>query len=120
MMSTFEPVPSSSSGFTTMREASANSTTPSRFATTVTPESRATTASMPVPISGACVRINGTAWRCMFEPIRARFASSFSRNGINEAATDTNWFGDTSIMSTASGVRITNSPDCRDCTVLRT
>ena len=103
MMSTFEPVPSSSSGLTTMRAASTDSTTPSRLATTVTPESRATTASMPVPTSGASVRSSGTAWRCMFEPISARFASSFSRNGISDAATDTSWFGDTSIISTSSG-----------------
>jgi hypothetical protein len=35
----------------------------------------------------------------MFEPISARLASSFSRNGISEAATDTSCFGDTSIRS---------------------
>ena len=100
-----------------MREASTDSTTPSRLATTVTPESRATTASMPVPMSGASVRISGTACRCMFEPISARLASSFSRNGISEAATDTSWFGDTSIMSTSEAGTTTNSPACRDCTV---
>ena len=76
---------------------------PSRFATTVTPESRATTNSMPVPTSGASVRTSGTAWRIMFEPMSARFASSFSRKGISDAATETSWFGDTSIMSTSSG-----------------
>ena len=38
----------------------------------------------------------------MFEPISARFASSFSRNGISDAATETSWFGDTSIMSISS------------------
>ena len=88
------------SALTTMRAASTDSTTPSRLATTVTPESRATMASMPVPTSGASVRRSGTAWRCMFEPIRARLASSFSRKGISEAATETSWFGDTSIRST--------------------
>jgi len=31
--------------------------------------------------SGASPRMSGTAWRCMFEPINARLASSFSRNG---------------------------------------
>jgi hypothetical protein len=36
----------------------------------------------------------------MFEPISARLASSFSRNGISEAATDTSCLGDTSIRST--------------------
>ena len=47
---------------------------------------------------------SGTAWRCMFEPMSARFASSCSRNGISDAATDTSWFGDTSISLTSSGV----------------
>ena len=41
--------------------------------------------------------MSGTAWRCMLEPMSARLASSFSRNGISDAATDTSWFGDTSI-----------------------
>ena len=44
--------------------------------------------SMPVPTSGASGTSSGTAWRCMFEPIRARLASSCSRNGISDAATD--------------------------------
>ena len=47
------------------------------------PESRATTCSMPVPTSGASGCSSGTA-ACMFEPMRARLASSFSRNGISE------------------------------------
>ena len=42
-------------GRTTMRAASTDSTTPSRLATSVTPESRATMPSMPVPMSGAAV-----------------------------------------------------------------
>ena len=91
-------------GRTTMRAASTDSTTPSRLATTVTPESRATMPSMPVPMSGAAVRMSGTAWRCMFEPMSARLASSFSRNGISDAATETSWFGDTSIRLTSSGL----------------
>jgi len=33
----------------------------------------------------------------MFEPINALFASSFSKNGIKEAATETSCFGETSI-----------------------
>jgi hypothetical protein len=49
----------------------------------------------------------------MFEPISARFASSFSRNGISDAATDTSWFGDTSISVTSSGFAMTNSVLCR-------
>ena len=38
----------------------------------------------------------------MFEPIRARLASSFSRNGISAAATETTCLGETSIRSTWS------------------
>ena len=79
-----------------MRLASTWSTTPVRRAAMAAPESRATTASMPVPTSGALVRTSGTAWRCMFEPISARLASSFSRNGMSAAATETSCFGDTS------------------------
>ena len=82
---------------TTIREASTESTTPPRRATTVTPESMATGRSMPVPTSGVSARSVGTAWRCMFEPISARLASSCSRNGISDAATDTICFGDTSM-----------------------
>ena len=58
---------------------------------------------MPVPTSGACVRTSGTAWRCMFAPMSARFASSCSRNGTSAAATDTIWFGATSISWTMLG-----------------
>jgi hypothetical protein len=82
---------------TTMREASTESTTPPRLATTVTPESMATGRSMPVPTSGVSERRVGTAWRCMFEPMSARFASSCSRKGMSEAATDTICFGLTSM-----------------------
>ena len=53
--------------------------------------------SMPVPTSGASARSSGTAWRCMFEPMSARLASSFSRNGISAAATETSCFGETSM-----------------------
>ena len=45
---------------------------------------------------------SGTAWRCMLEPISARLASSFSRNGMSAAATETSCFGDTSMRSTLS------------------
>ena len=55
---------------------------------------------MPVPTSGASERTSGTAWRCMFEPISARLASSFSRNGISAAATETSCLGETSMKST--------------------
>ena len=52
------------------------------------PESRATWVSRPVPTKGRSGRNRGTAWRCMFEPIRARLASSCSRKGIKEVATE--------------------------------
>ncbi len=90
-------VVSSSFTRTTMRDASTESTWPPRLATTVTPESMATGRSMPVPTSGVSERSVGTAWRCMFEPMSARLASSCSRNGMSEAATDTICFGDTSM-----------------------
>ena len=73
-------------------------------------ESRATVSSMPVPTNGASALTSGTAWRCMFEPISARLASSFSRNGISEAATETSCLGLTSISVTWSRGAITNSP----------
>ncbi len=46
---------------TTIRVASTWSTTPERLAAIAAPKSRATTASMPVPTSGASARISGTA-----------------------------------------------------------
>ena len=65
---------------------------------------------MPVPTSGGSVLRSGTAWRCMFEPISARLASSCSRNGISAVATDQIWFGDTSISSTSLGELSESSP----------
>src|SRR5208282_3043621 len=56
---------------TTIRSASTLSTIPSRLPTTVTPESRPTVPSRPVPTRGASGFSRGTAWRCMFEPISA-------------------------------------------------
>ena len=100
---------SSSLTRTTMRDASTESTVPPRRATTVTPESTATARSMPVPTSGVSVRSVGTAWRCMFEPISARFASSCSRNGISDAATETICFGDTSMYWICSAGSSANS-----------
>ena len=52
----------------------------------------------------------------MFEPINARFASSCSRNGISEAATDTICDGATSMYWMRSGVTISVSPASRDDT----
>ena len=65
--------------------------------------------SMPVPISGGSGFSSGTAWRCMFEPIRARLASSCSRNGISAVATDQIWVGETSIRSTSFGAAVAYS-----------
>ena len=76
---------------------STESTTPALFATIQTPESLATCLSKPVPTRGFCGIKVGTACRIIFEPIKALFASLFSRNGIKEAATDNTCFGETSI-----------------------
>ena len=92
-----------------IRSASTTSTTPPRLQRTTAPLSRATVPSRPVPTIGASERTSGTAWRCMFEPIRARFASSCSRNGMSEAATDTICIGDTSMYSTSAGPFSVNS-----------
>jgi len=70
----------------------------------VAPESKATSFSIPVPTKGDSGLIKGTAWRIILEPIKALLASSFSKKGINEAATDTNCFGDTSTYSMDSGL----------------
>ena len=72
-------------------------TTPSSRASSTTPESQAALYSMPVPTMGASGFSSGTAWRCMFEPIRARLASSFSRKGIMPVATEISCRGLTSI-----------------------
>ena len=101
---------------TTIRVASTWSTTPVRRAAIAAPESRATIGSMPVPTSGASERTSGTACRCMLEPISARLASSFSRNGMSAAATETSCFGDTSMRSTFSRGISDTSPACRQMT----
>ena len=67
---------------------------------------------MPVPTSGASAFSSGTAWRCMFEPISARLASSCSRNGIIAVATDQICSGETSIRSTSLGPTVTYWPAC--------
>ena len=88
---------SSSFTRTMTRAASTDSIIPPRNATTQTPESLATFRSIPVPTSGFSVLSVGTACLCMFEPMRARLASSCSRKGINAAATETICCGATSI-----------------------
>ncbi len=52
---------------------------------------------MPVPTKGDSGFNNGTACLIMLDPIKALLASSFSKKGINEAATDTSCLGDTSM-----------------------
>ena len=76
-----------------MRSESTESTMPLRLARITAPESRAVTPSMPVPTSGASATSSGTIWRCMLAPISARLASSCSRNGTSDAATETSCFG---------------------------
>ena len=80
-----------------MTSADTSLTTPAFSATTTSPASTAARYSMPVPTSGASLRISGTAWRCMLAPMSARLASSCSRNGISAVATDTIWRGETSM-----------------------
>jgi len=70
---------------------------PEFLATTTAPESLAALYSTPVPITGASLLTRGTAWRCMFAPIRARLASSFSKKGIIAVAIETTCFGDISM-----------------------
>ena len=92
--------------------ASTKSIVPACSASTTSPVSSAARRSMPVPTSGASVLSSGTAWRCMFEPISARLASSCSRNGIIAVATDQICSGETSIRSTSSGATYTYWPAC--------
>ena len=78
------------------------STVPFLLATIVTPESNATSDSMPVPTKGDSGFNKGTACRIILDPIKALLASSFSKKGIKAAATETNCFGETSINSILS------------------
>ena len=66
--------------------------------------------SIPVPTNGARACSSGTPCRCMFDPINARLASSCSRKGMRDAATETSCFGDTSMNSTLSRGARMNSP----------
>ena len=78
----------SSVALTTILFPSILSTTPFRFSNYSNTESKATSPSIPVPTKGDSGLSNGTACLIMFDPIKALFASSFSKNGIKEAATD--------------------------------
>ena len=97
-----------------MREESTCVTIPERFAVIAAFESLATTASIPVPTSGASTFNKGTPCFCMLDPIKARLASSFSKKGMSDAATETTCFGETSIISISSGFACKTSPARRD------
>ncbi|EXI74154.1 MAG: hypothetical protein AW07_02292 [Candidatus Accumulibacter sp. SK-11] len=71
---------------------------------------------MPVPTSGFSGRRHGTACRCMLAPMSARLASSCSRKGISEAATETIWLGATSMYCTRAGSARMVSPFSRQVT----
>src|SRR3990170_736102 len=119
MSAPYLPPVSGSSGRMTIRRASTDSTFPLRPASTAAPESRATTDSIPVPTKGGSVRSSGTACRCMLDPMSARLASSCSRNGMSDAATETSWFGETSMRVTSEERTIANSPSFRAITTSR-
>ena len=99
------PLPS-----TTIWVASSSTTSPGPRQTITSPESTAARYSRPVPTSGACGIISGTACRCMFAPISARLASLCSRNGIIAVATETICAGETSMNWISFGSAITASP----------
>ena len=98
----------------TIRRPSTKSTTPGPSATICVRESRTKAPSKPVPTIGACGLMIGTAWRIMLDPIKARLASSCSRNGIKEAAIEAIWLGATSIRLTFSISSTGKSPSLRD------
>jgi hypothetical protein len=108
-MSTWLPVAERPSAFTTMRVASTDSTTPSRLATTQTPESRATS-------------LHARARRAA-RPSEQRHGLALHvrthegavgvvvlEEGNERRGHDTSWFGETSISVTSRPASITNSP----------
>jgi hypothetical protein len=80
----------------TIFSAETYSTDPDVRALITAPSREPSSRSIPVPTSGASQLINGTACRCIFDPIKARLASSCSRNGINAVGTEKICFGDAS------------------------
>ena len=98
---------------TVIARPSTSVTTPFPSAMITWEESRAALSSWPVPTSGASVSTGGTACLCMFEAIRALFASLCSRNGTRDAETLIVWFGDMSIKSTSSRSHIPATPFTR-------
>ena len=93
-----------------MRSASTNWTVPERCARTTIPEFWATGFSMPVATIGGSGFSSGTAWRCMLEPMSARFASLCSRNGMRLALTPSICFGEMSMYSSFLVSTSMNSP----------
>jgi len=58
---------------------------------------------------GLWVNNKGTDWRCMFDPIKALFASSCSKKGIKDAAAETIWTFEIKIKSTSNGLTVKKS-----------
>ena len=98
---------------TSTRSASTYVTVPGRSARTTMPLLLATDFSSPVATHGGSAFSSGTACRCMLLPIRARFASSCSRNGISAALTETVCFGEMSTYWIWSPVTLDRSPFTR-------
>jgi hypothetical protein len=91
-------------------------TRPVTSETTLVPESATTRSSTPVPTAGLSARTSGTACDCMFEPMRARLASSCSRKGISDVLIDTICFGETSMYWISLGSIRNGSPRRRAST----
>ena len=91
--------------------------TPSWLETITWTLSCATLCSIPVPTRGDSGNNRGTACLCIFDPIKALFASSCSKNGINEVDTLTIWRGDTSKWLRFSGLIFFTSSPSRTSTV---
>ena len=70
---------------------------PSSGARIIRPVSITACFSIPVATSGASVTIHGVACHCMFDPMSARFASSWFRKGISDVPIENAWFVETSI-----------------------
>jgi len=113
-------IPPSTSLLTLISDELTYTTVPEFLALGNTPESAAALYSIPVPTIGACGFNSGTAWRCMFAPISALDASSFSRKGIIAVATETICLGETSIKSTSLAFTCKMSCLCLTVTLLST
>ena len=92
--------------------ASTAETVPSASAKMTRPVSRMATSSMPVETSGTSGTMQGVACFCMFEPMSARLASSWFKNGIIEVAMEKAWFVATSMKWTWSFGTVIGVPLC--------